>query len=105
MNIHIYKDGQQFGPFPEAEIRAQLSNGNINETDLAWVDGNKDWAILQIDRPPEMPIHPVVQSTPPVIQVVSSQPLSHNGVSYAAWTLLSLCCIASLILVWDLVYG
>jgi hypothetical protein len=100
MNIYLHKDGQQLGPFSESELRTHLSSGSINETDLAWVEGNSDWqplsTILQPARPPLMPVQPAVQP-PTVVQVVTSQPLSHKGVSFAGWTLLSLCCIASLI--------
>lgn len=100
MNIYLHKDGQQLGPFSELELREHLSNGSVNETDLAWVEGNSDWqplsTILQTARPPSMPVQPAIQP-PTVVQVVTSQPLSHRGVSIAGWTLLSLCCIASLI--------
>ena len=45
---------------------------------------------------PAVPVQPAAQP-PSVVQVVAPQPLSHKGVSLTGWTLLSLCCIASLI--------
>ena len=55
MDIYLHKDGQQLGPFSESELRTQLSGGRINETDLAWAEGNTDWqplsTILQPTRP------------------------------------------------------
>jgi hypothetical protein len=102
MNIYVHKDGQQLGPFAESDVRAHLSNGNLNDTDLAWVEGNSDWqpisTILSPASSAAMSPQPMVQSpAPSVIQVVASRPLSHKGVSFAGWTLLSLCCVASLI--------
>jgi GYF domain 2 len=98
MNIYLHKDGQQIGPFTESEARAHLSNGSIGAADLAWVEGNSDWQPLSKILPPVTPSQPIVQSPiPTVVQVVAPRPLSHKGVSLASWTLLSLCCIASLI--------
>jgi len=101
MNVYLHKDGQQLGPFSESELRAHLSNGSIRDTDLAWIEGTSDWqplsAILQPIRPPLLPTQPAYRQSPSVVQVVTSQPLSHKGVSIASWVLLAMCCLASLI--------
>ena len=114
MNIYLYKDGQQLGPFTESEARAHLSSGSVSETDLAWVEGNSDWQPLSTILPhvtlpqpiapapiptaPVTPPQPIVPApAPTVVQVVAPRPLSHWGVSLASWALLALCCIASLL--------
>ena len=98
MNIYLYKDGQQLGPFTESEARAHLSSGSVSETDLAWVEGNSDWQPLSTILPhvtlpqpiapapiptaPVTPPQPIVPApAPTVVQVVAPRPLSHWGVS------------------------
>jgi uncharacterized protein DUF4339 len=99
MNIYLYKDGQQLGPFTESEARAHLSNGSVSGADLAWVEGNSDWQpISTMLSPPVTPAQPIAPApTPIVVQVVATRPRSHWGVSLASWALLAICCIASLL--------
>jgi hypothetical protein len=58
MNIFIHHDGQQLGPFGEAEIKSQLAAGTISRQDLAWWDGQAGWVPLE-------QTFLAVESTPP----------------------------------------
>ena len=46
MDIHIQRDGQQFGPYPEATARQMLSEGQLLATDLAWHAEADGWKSL-----------------------------------------------------------
>jgi hypothetical protein len=58
----IAKSGEQMGAFPEHEVRAMLTNGTLQLTDLCWTEGMAKWSPLhervsQIsDAPPPLPI-------------------------------------------------
>ena len=43
MNIHISRDGRQFGPYTSEQVREYLSTGSVLPTDLAWHEGATDW--------------------------------------------------------------
>jgi len=55
--IHITRDGQQFGPFTLDQARDYVADGQLLATDLAWFEGAQDW----------MPLHsvPGLARTPP----------------------------------------
>jgi hypothetical protein len=46
MEIHISRDGQQYGPYAPAEVQRQLAAGTLFLTDLAWTDGMATWTPL-----------------------------------------------------------
>lgn len=46
MQIHIAKDGQQSGPFPEAEVRQKLAAGYFSGSEMAWYEGLSSWQPL-----------------------------------------------------------
>jgi len=46
MQIFIARNNQQLGPFDLATIQAQLSDGSLAPTDLAWYEGSAGWAPL-----------------------------------------------------------
>ena len=39
----IGRNGEQFGPYSEEELRAHLGNGQVLPDDLAWTEGMADW--------------------------------------------------------------
>ena len=43
MRIHVSKDGQQFGPYTIAEIKAYLVVGHFEKTDLGMPEGTDQW--------------------------------------------------------------
>ncbi len=46
MDILVARDGEQFGPYTDDEIRDYLADGSLSPTDLAWRDGLPDWIAL-----------------------------------------------------------
>lgn len=43
MKWYYSKGGVQFGPVPEADLRAKLVTGEVEMGDLVWREGMKDW--------------------------------------------------------------
>lgn len=46
MQIHINRDGQNYGPYSLDEARQYLASGNLAATDLAWFEGAPGWMPL-----------------------------------------------------------
>ena len=59
LQIHIYRDGKQTGPYSVDEIRAHLRSGALVPSDLAWHEGAPEWvplsSILGLSLPPQLP--------------------------------------------------
>jgi Tfp pilus assembly major pilin PilA len=47
MQIHIHREGQNFGPYSLEEVNAYLQSGNLGAGDLAWYEGAADWMPLE----------------------------------------------------------
>lgn len=59
MNIHITRDGQQYGPYSIEDIRTHLATGVLLPTDYAFHEGMTDWAPLeQVLSESSMPVLP-----------------------------------------------
>ena len=41
--IHVLINGEQFGPYPEAEFRQHVAERKILKSDLVWREGLPDW--------------------------------------------------------------
>jgi hypothetical protein len=59
MQIFIARNNQQLGPFDLATIQAQLNDGSLAPSDLAWYEGAAGWAPLST-------VPGIVISAPPV---------------------------------------
>jgi hypothetical protein len=74
--IHIFKDGQQYGPYTSEEVRSLLSSGRLQMSDQAWVEGASGWAALsampEFNRMPAPPPLIVPPLSPSPAQVVFS---------------------------------
>ncbi|MDD5395560.1 MAG: GYF domain-containing protein [Thiothrix sp.] len=46
MQFNISRDGQQYGPYGEDEVRTMLEQGQLLSSDLAWKEGMADWRPL-----------------------------------------------------------
>ena len=46
MQIHINREGQQFGPYTVEEVRAYLAQGSLFPGDFAWYEGLPNWTPL-----------------------------------------------------------
>ena len=59
MEIFIWKNGNQAGPFSEEQVLGMVSAGLASTDDLAWVEGATSWqplsGILRLSRPPPIP--------------------------------------------------
>ncbi|MEP6670392.1 MAG: DUF4339 domain-containing protein [Chthoniobacter sp.] len=46
MDILIFKNGQNHGPFPEKDVIAFLKSGRLTTADMGWREGCTEWAPL-----------------------------------------------------------
>mgnify|MGYP000959238625 CR=1 FL=1 len=46
MQLHITRDGQQFGPYDLPQVNEMLVQGSLLPTDYAWYEGAADWTPL-----------------------------------------------------------
>ncbi len=46
MNIHVYKDDQQLGPYSVEEVQALLREGTLAHGDLALMEGSDSFTPL-----------------------------------------------------------
>lgn len=124
MQIHITKDGRQFGPYTEDQLAAYLKGGQIGYDDLAWVDGLTDWQPLRkicippAGTPPPPPASP--PPPPPAPRVHSSSGelpdatllrrlYDYERLSGILWTVLGVVQILSVVLIiagiWNIFAG
>lgn len=65
----LARDGQQYGPLSENEMRAFVDLGHLRPTDLIWRAGFPEWrpapAVFAIHAPPPAPMPPVMAATAP----------------------------------------
>ena len=68
--IHISKNNQREGPYPEEEVRRKISSGELGLTDLGWRQGLANWTslseLLGIRTPPPIPAALVTARQPPL---------------------------------------
>jgi len=78
MNISIYKDGQQYGPFSPEEALEHVLKGVFNpNTDYAWHEGLSDWLPLKAVILHAAPPPPLLQApSPPPPPAPAKQSLS-----------------------------
>jgi membrane protein YdbS with pleckstrin-like domain/predicted RNA-binding Zn-ribbon protein involved in translation (DUF1610 family) len=55
IDIYVYKDGKQLGPFENAQVAEGLRNGRFSYDDVAWREGWTDWRPLRTLFPPPPP--------------------------------------------------
>lgn len=77
MQIHITKDGQKYGPYPEADVIGYLRNGQFSRTDLAWQEGYPNW--VPLSQLVSVPVS-AASSPPPIPQ---TKHITQNGFSDA----------------------
>lgn len=46
-NILVMRDGQQWGPFTEEELKGYVAHGNFSAEDHAWREGMTEWTALR----------------------------------------------------------
>jgi hypothetical protein len=72
--IHITRQGTQYGPYPESSVKNMLAEGQLLPTDLAWYEGAESWQPLQ-----ELLGTKVVETPPPVPQDIKPEEQSDDG--------------------------
>jgi hypothetical protein len=90
-DFHIARNGQQYGPYSEAVVKAGLSRKRILPTDLCWTAGMTEWqpvsAVFQSAvAPPPMPAAPPLQKTSPAPANVSAFHIARNGRQYGPYS-------------------
>jgi len=89
--MYIAKDGQQLGPFTDAQIDQQLASGAISPADLAWRDGMADWQPLGQVRPPARAASaaaaPVLAGRPADAEEIRKKNLNHEAAVKSIGTL------------------
>ena len=66
MNVYIYKDNQQLGPFNEEQIQEKLSSGDFSKQDFCWQEGWAEWRILES-------LFPTVPPPPPLNKIINQK--------------------------------
>jgi len=80
-NITIHKNGEQLGPFSEAQVAEMLRSGHLALEDLAWSSGMAEWQPLssfpnlQSHTSPLPPPIPETRDAPSVV-IKKNEPLS-----------------------------
>ena len=46
MNVHVSRDGQQYGPYTVEELKSFVAQGSILPSDAAWSEGMSDWTTV-----------------------------------------------------------
>lgn len=76
---YLARDGQQFGPLSDQELRKLVEGGHLRPTDLLWREGFPDWRqarILLPSAPPQAasPASPTIAQAPPPDGQTFAQP-------------------------------
>lgn len=64
--LFMSRDGQQFGPYSEAEVQHLIAQRDLVATDLVWYDGMPGWEYA-MDAIPDLFIH--APSVPPPLPI------------------------------------
>lgn len=114
MQIYLYKDNQQAGPFPIETLRERAAEGFLSRSDMAWYEGCPDW--IELGRVPGMfPSPPPLRAMPqPRLQEASDETIirricDYEGISGILWIALGIfqiCTILGIIAgVWNIIAG
>lgn len=80
MNIHISREGREFGPYPIESLAEMIRKGNVLPGDLLLAEGQSRWvpvsAFLEAQTPPPVP---PVSAPPPVLSAGGLRLASPGG--------------------------
>src|SRR5436853_11280 len=66
MDILISREGQQSGPYSEADVLALIKAGSVRMSDMAWRPGMGDWlplqAVLGMEASEVPPVDPAAET-------------------------------------------
>ena len=46
MLIHVFRDGEEMGPFTAAQVTEMMADGRLSPKDMAWTEGLHEWTQL-----------------------------------------------------------
>lgn len=100
MNYYVGRDGTQLGTFSLDQLKADLAQGKLRPTDMAWCEGMDDWKPLSDvlsaaapepapPTPPAIPAVPAIpqQPSPPQIPVSAMPAMEPQTSKLAVWSL------------------
>jgi hypothetical protein len=76
-DIHVSRDGAQFGPYDEVLAQSLFAQGRIVGTDLVWREGMAQWLTAAEVLPPVVPVAPPVAQMPPMPPMTADRPMGH----------------------------
>lgn len=84
---YIHKNGEQSGPYPEAELLEKLENRELSFNDMCWCEGMGEWqALHETIEMPEMAAPPPAPATPPPPPPASPPPPVYSTVTQPTGT-------------------
>ncbi len=66
MQIFLYLNGEQVGPFTEPDIRSKVASGEVSQADLGWHEGLAEWR----------PLNAILSIIPPVRKLPPPRPIA-----------------------------
>lgn len=81
---YLARDGQQYGPVSEAELRKIIELGHLREEDLVWRDGFPEWREARTVFPDELARTAAPPPPPPVQPPPSPEPAGAHPLSGSA---------------------
>src|SRR2546421_10646327 len=99
MQIHVARDGKEFGVYSLEEVNRQLGAGTLRLTDQAWYEGAAGWAALStlpgVNVAPASaaapaPISPAIAAASPAV-VVPQRKTEQLAVLSLIFSILGLC--------------
>ncbi len=67
MNVHVSRDGAQYGPYTLEDLKSYVAQGSILPTDAAWSEGMSDWTtVADVLARAGSPLAPPPAAAPPV---------------------------------------
>lgn len=101
MQIHIHRDGQQYGPYSPEDITKHLRDGTLRSNDLAWYEGCSDWIPLSnvpgVTTPSRLPATP----PPPITTRPPSEFALWNPSAAVNWSVLISPVFGALLVSWN----
>jgi hypothetical protein len=59
MELYLYQNGEQFGPYTEDQISSMLTSGALSRDDLVWHEGLTEWQPLHVIFSLPAPVAPL----------------------------------------------
>jgi uncharacterized RDD family membrane protein YckC len=89
MGVWIGRNGERHGPYPEADVRQWLRDGQVSPDDLGWREGLADWQPLSTLFPDERPANGGTAAVPPLPSQPAELVMDYAGFwqRFGAWVI------------------